>query len=92
MNLNRLRRWRSAVAARLVADWRDAWKWASVRLAALGGILTAILTAAPSFARELWDQLPPEVRATAPGWAPLLVAALPILVRIYKQKGPRDAE
>lgn len=91
MIMDRLRRWRSAVAARLVDDWRDAWKWASVRLAALGGILTAILAAAPGFARELWDQLPAEVRATLPVWAPVLVTALPILVRLYKQRGGPDA-
>ncbi len=90
MNIERLRRWRSAVAARLVDDWRDAWKWASVRLAALGGILTAILVASPDFAKELWDQLPAEIRATAPTWLPVLVTALPIIVRLYKQ-GKSDA-
>jgi hypothetical protein len=86
----RLRRWRSALSARLVDDWRNAWKWASVRLAALSGILTAILTAAPGFARELWDQLPAELRAAAPAWVPLLVTAIPIAVRLYRQGG-RDA-
>ena len=88
MLMDRLRRWRSAVAARVVDDWRDAWKWASVRLAALGGILTAILAAAPGFAKELWDQLPQDLRSTAPAWVPVLVFAIPIAVRLYKQGKP----
>lgn len=88
MNIDRLRRWRSAVAARVVDDWRNAWKWASVRLAALGGVIVAAITGAPGFAKELWDQLPQDVRTTLPVWAPVLVTALPILVRLYKQGKP----
>lgn len=88
MLMDRVRQWRSAVSARLVDDWRDAWKWASVRLAALGGMIAAVAAAAPGFARELWDQLPGEVRSTLPVWAPVLVTALPIIVRLYKQGKP----
>lgn len=88
----RLRRWRSAVSARLVDNWRDAWRWASVRLAILGGALVAVLANAPGAAREIFDQLPAEVRATLPVWAPVLITALPILVRLIKQKGKPDAE
>lgn len=88
MFMDRLRRWRSAVSARLVDESRQWWKLASVRLAWAGGILTAVLTAAPGFTRELWDQLPAEVRSTLPVWAPVLVTALPIVVRLYKQGKP----
>lgn len=87
MMMDRLRRWRSAVAARVVDDWRDAWKWASVRLAALGGILATAAVSAPGFAKELWDQLPQDMRSTAPAWVPVLVTAIPIIVRLYKQGG-----
>jgi hypothetical protein len=88
---DRLRRWRSAVSARLVDDWRCAWRWASVRLAVVGGALTALLANAPGLAREIFDQLPAEVRTTLPVWAPVLITALPILVRVLKQRGGRDA-
>lgn len=88
---DRLRRWRSAVSARLVDDWRNAWRWASVRLALAGGACTALLANAPGLAREIFDQLPAEVRATLPVWAPMLITALPILVRLLKQRGGRDA-
>ena len=87
----RLRRWRSAVSARLVDNWRDAWRWASVRLAVLIGAATAVLANAPGLAREILDQLPAEARATLPWWAPVLVTALPILVRLIKQRGGRNA-
>ncbi|MFT3965596.1 MAG: hypothetical protein QM690_06920 [Sphingobium sp.] len=66
--------------ARLIADWRSAWRFWSVRLAALGAALMAG-----------WTSLPPEVRAGMPyanEVAALLFAAV-AAARLVAQEGGR---
>ena len=68
--------------ARLVDDWREASRWWSVRLNALGAILLPLLTMVPSMPAEVQALLPPALRA-------LLVAlwcVASIAARLWAQK------
>lgn len=47
---------------KLVDEWRNAWKWASVRISATG----AVLMAAAEIAGQTWVGLPEDVRASIP--------------------------
>lgn len=47
----------------LVNDWRRAWRWASVRLAAVASIVLAYLWAAPDQALLVLNAMPAETRA-----------------------------
>lgn len=51
MTLNDLQRW-------LVADWKRAWRWWSVQMAALSALLQTAVVA--------WQSLPAELRAALP--------------------------
>ena len=50
----------------LLPDWRQAWRWWSVRLSALGTILYAAALAFPQWPLELWNMMPGEVRGFMP--------------------------
>ncbi|KTW01042.1 hypothetical protein NS355_02315 [Sphingomonas yabuuchiae] len=78
---------------KLIADWRQSWRWWSVRVSAFGAMIFAFLLAAPDQALAIWAALPPEVQALIPnakeiGLA-LTIAAL--VVRVMRQKGSGDA-
>lgn len=47
---------------KLIDEWRQAWKWASVRISAAG----ALLMAAAEIASQTWVGLPEDVRASIP--------------------------
>ncbi|MBM7407045.1 MULTISPECIES: hypothetical protein [Sphingomonas] len=47
-------------------DWRQARRWWSVRVSALGSLLFALLTAFPDQALALWANLPAEIRERLP--------------------------
>lgn len=54
---------------KLVANWREAWKWHSTQLFALLAILPVI-----------WDELPPEVKVLIPAdWTPYILAVLAVI-------------
>lgn len=74
-------RLRGRLAARLIADARQAWRYWSVQISALGMALSAA-----------WVALPADTRAAIPGaqWIGLALFALIALSRIVQQ-GPRDA-
>lgn len=73
--------------ARLVDDWRLAWRWWSVRLAALAGVGVSYLLAAPETLVQVIDALPPELRGWVPPLlGPVLTGAI-VLVRLWRQEG-----
>ncbi len=47
---------------KLVDEWRHAWKWASVRLSALGALIMVLA----EVAGQSWAALPPDLRAHIP--------------------------
>ena len=49
-----------------IIDWRQAWRWWSVRVSAFGSLLFALLTAFPDQALALWTNLPAEIREQLP--------------------------
>jgi hypothetical protein len=75
----------AAVRARLVDDWRQAGRWWSVRLNALGALLLPLLTMVPSMPAEVQEALPPALRAVLVA----LWCLAAIAVRVWAQK-PKD--
>lgn len=76
----------------LIPDWRQAWRWWSVRVAALAGLLGTYLLAAPETLVQVIHMLPAELR----GWVPPLlgpvITAAIVVIRLAKQRGPTDAQ
>lgn len=77
-----------AIRARLVDDWRQAWRWWSVRF----GIGGAGLLALADGLREAWAYVPPDLRGALP-YAQYVAYALLVAgfaARFVKQGGARD--
>ncbi len=62
---------------KLTPDWRQAWRWWSVRLSALGSLLCAIALASPDALFAAWQALPADVVALLPE---RLATAVPMLL------------
>lgn len=65
--------------SKLVADWRDSWRWASVQLAIL----------APIALEGIWyvlSSMPPELRAYIRLPVFVLFAVLAVLARVWNQR------
>jgi hypothetical protein len=56
----------AALHARLTDDWRRAWKWGSMRIAALGAAIYGAFIAWPGLALEVWNMIPQSVREYLP--------------------------
>lgn len=72
---------------KLVDEWRHAWKWASVRLSALGALIMVLA----EVAGQSWAALPPDLRAHIPH-ADTIALWLFVLIgvaRVFK-KGEKD--
>lgn len=65
---------------RLIAEWRSAWRYWSIRIAAIGAALSGA-----------WVALPADTRALIPGaqWIGLLLFGLTIAARLVDQPGAR---
>jgi len=78
----------------LVTYWRDAWKFWSVKLAALGTALVTFATLFPDAALQAWFALPDEFKQVIPpsyvqGFGVVLMA-LSLIARIIKQQKLQD--
>ncbi len=78
-------------AMRRVRDlWLRAWPLWSVRMSALGAILTAFAAAAPDTLLQIWNGLPDDIRAVVPESVahliPTLLFVSTIVVRLIPQK------
>jgi hypothetical protein len=72
----------------LVEGWREWWKWASVKLAALASAIVAFLVAMPEAMTYALNVLPPEVRAWLAPVVGMATFALIVATRIFcKPKG-----
>jgi len=81
--------WRR-VRASLVDDWRDAWRWWSMRLIAIGAAYHSLLLLVPADQLLwLWSMLPGETRALLPAAAmhgiPLILFLLAGIGRLAAQ-------
>lgn len=64
----------------LVPDWKNAWRWWSVQLMLLNGILQAFWEAAQAIP-EAWEVIPADWR----GWITLGLLALALIARLIDQ-------
>ena len=71
-------------------DWREASRWWSLRVSALGSILFAGLALIPDQLLALWNLMPAEVRAHVPARAGNLIGMalflLVIVARLIPQR------
>ena len=77
---------------RLVKDWRKAWKWLSVQLAAMGVLITSALIIAPQTVLMAWAMLPDALREELGDWKKQIAAAvflMAIVARLIDQ-APKD--
>jgi hypothetical protein len=74
---------------KLIPNWRDAWRWSSVRLSAAATLVWAWLLANPDALWSFLNGLPPELRELLPPAAPLGVFLLVTLARILTTE-PKD--
>ena len=70
---------------KLVEEARQAWRWWSVRMAALAGIVAGALVAQPQILTGLVAYVPEQWRPAASALAGIVVFAAPTLARIVKQ-------
>lgn len=82
----------------LIEDWRNFWRFWSVRLGVIGSALTGWLVAFPDQALQAWALLPADLKAYLPErYMPLVGVAifvLSLIARAIKQKKlePKGAE
>lgn len=69
----------------LVDDARQAWRWWSVHMAAIAGLIAASLVAQPQILTGLVAYVPEAWRPAAASVAGIMVFAAPTLVRLIKQ-------
>ena len=82
----------------LIEDWRNFWRFWSVRLGIVGSAITGVLIAFPDVALSAWAMMPADLKLLIPlQYMPLIgvvVFALSIVARLVKQKnlhkGPTD--
>lgn len=72
-----LKKWGASVRARLIDDARLWWRFWSVRLAAVGAIVTTFAQWFPDTLAGVWNAMPADMRALLP--APLL-HSIPIIL------------
>lgn len=79
---------------KLVENWRQAWRWWSVRLSALGTLLSAAALAFPDALIAVWHIIPAARLARLPAGfvaiAPLLLFAGVLAARIIQQRRNDD--
>ncbi len=79
---------------KLIENWRHAWRLWSVRLSALGALLTTFAAAAPDTLLQIWNGLPDDVRAVFPETfvrvIPTLLFVATIVARLIPQKAAAD--
>ncbi len=80
---------------RLVPDWRQVWRYWSARATAAALSFLTFIQAFPDAAQQAWQAIPADLRGRVPERTALAVvtvlAAVSLLSRFVKQKGPSDA-
>ncbi|CDO34561.1 hypothetical protein [Novosphingobium sp. KN65.2] len=73
---------KTKIEARLVEDWREAWRWSSVQLALLAGVISGWAASDPGGFARVVDLLPDWARPLLG----LIVTASAIATRLKAQK------
>jgi hypothetical protein len=75
---------------KLIPDWRQAWRWWSVRVPALGALMCTIAIISPDAASALWHALPADLIASLPQpvqlLVPIAISAMTIVARLLDQR------
>lgn len=86
--------WRDVTAAvepQLVEDWRDSWRFWSVRLGVVGSVVTSVLIAFPDVALSVWSVMPDDIKAMIPErYTPIIgvvIFVTALIARVLKQPG-----
>ena len=84
----------------LIEDWRNFWRFWSVRLGIVGSAVTAVLIAFPDVALSAWAMMPGDLKAAIPErYMPLIgvvIFVASLIARAIKQtklepkEGPKD--
>lgn len=81
------------IANFLVDNWKQAWRWWSLRFNALGLVILSWVSFDPVSVLAVWNLMPPHVRAFLPPnfltFIGLALFGLSMLARMVKQK-PKD--
>lgn len=78
---------------KLVDNWKQAWRWWSVRLAAIGAAIAGTLIVAPESILQAWALLPADMQASIEayrGYIALAAFGLAIVARLVEQ--PKKGE
>lgn len=78
---------------KLIPNWRQSWRWWSVRVSAFGAMIFAFLLAAPDQALAIWQALPADVQALIPNAKEigLFLSIAVVVVRIFQQRASRSS-
>lgn len=74
----------------LVDDARQFWRWWSVRLALVAGVIATTIVNQPQILTGLVAYVPPQYRTVASALVGIVVALAPTLARLIKQKAPAN--
>ena len=79
---------------RLIAQWRQSWKFTSTHLAAVFAAISAVLMANPSTYLALVGLLPSDgiVRVAVITGLVIFLFVVPVLVRLWNQEKPNDGK
>lgn len=73
----------------LIPNWKQSWKFWSVRFGILGTILTSIALAAPEAVLYAWAALPEDIKSHMPPavikWMGIGIMTLSVISRLIKQ-------
>lgn len=73
----------------LIEDWRNFWRFWSVRLGLIGSAITAVLIAFPDVALSAWAMMPADLKAAIPErYMPLIgvgIFVASLIARAIKQ-------
>ena len=69
----------------LIEDWRNLWRFWSVRLGIVGSAITGVLIAFPDVALSAWAMMPGDLKAAIPErYMPLIGVAIFVLSMIAR--------
>ncbi|WP_455156030.1 DUF7940 domain-containing protein [Sphingomonas zeae] len=73
---------------KLIPNWRQSWRWWSVRVSAFGAMIFAFLLAAPDQALAIWQALPADVQALIPNAKEigLFLTIAVVVTRVVQQR------
>ena len=84
----------------LIEDWRNFWRFWSVRLGIIGSVITGVLIAFPDVALSAWAMMPADLKSAIPErympFIGVVIFVASLVARAIKQtkleqkEGPKD--